>query len=130
MSCPVDNINGKIYPRPLEHCKAELISVEISLIWATAGGVASILTLRVHLSTARRATEHQPNGVFLQVRSFFRRREFANEPPASADYTNTNINTQTQIQKTKHKYTNTNTQNQMQKNKHTNTQIKRLTRKT
>ena len=91
--------------------------------------IYSILTLRVHLSTARRATEHQPNGVFLQVRSFFRRREFANEPPASADYTNTNINTQTQIQKTKHKYTNTNTQIQMQKNKHTNTQIKRLTRK-
>ena len=59
MSCPVDNINGKIYPRPLEHCKAELISVEISLIWATAGGVASILTLRVHLSRARQATEHQ-----------------------------------------------------------------------
>ena len=114
MSCPVDNINGKIYPRPLEHCKAELISVEISLIWATAGGVASILTLRVHLSTARRATEHQPNGVFLQVRSFFRRREFANEPPASADYTNTNtnINTQTQIQIHKHKYTNSNAEKQ------------------
>ena len=123
MSCPVDNINGKIYPRPLEHCKAELISVEISLIWATAGGVASILTLRVHLSTARRATEHQPNGVFLQVRSFFRRREFANEPPASADYTNTNINTKTQIQK---KNTNTQTQIHKIKCRKTNTLIHKL----